>query len=149
MLWYILNFDSEFIDTLEISLAAPKPLMLRLRSIHQTKKQNYLSKHLITEYPIDTATHKNFDSKRGREMRICVTTLGHHWIIVNWTIATIFQWNLTQNTMIFIKENECENIVCEMAAILSRPQCVNPSLGKQPLKFNGSSAKLTWTSSIK
>ena len=31
-----------------------------------------------------------------------------------------FQWNFNQNTKLFIDENIYENIVCEMAAILSR-----------------------------
>ena len=30
-----------------------------------------------------------------------------------------FQWNSNQNTNIFLHENAFENIVCEMAAILS------------------------------
>ena len=33
--------------------------------------------------------------------------------------------SLKQNSYIFIKENAFENSVCEMAAVLSRPQCVN------------------------
>ena len=36
-----------------------------------------------------------------------------------------FQWNLNHNLNIFIQENEFQNIVCEMASILSRPQCNN------------------------
>ena len=32
---------------------------------------------------------------------------------------------INQNTAIFIEDNARENIVCEMAYILSRPQCVN------------------------
>ena len=35
-----------------------------------------------------------------------------------------FQWNLKQNPYIFIQENAFNNVVCEMATILSRPQCV-------------------------
>ena len=35
------------------------------------------------------------------------------------------QWNLKQNSCIFIQENAFENVVCEMASILFRPQCVN------------------------
>ena len=35
------------------------------------------------------------------------------------------QWNPEQNSYIFIQENAYENVVCQMAAILSRPQCVN------------------------
>ena len=32
---------------------------------------------------------------------------------------------INQNTAIFIEENTRETVVCEMASILSRPQCVN------------------------
>ena len=35
------------------------------------------------------------------------------------------QWNINRNSYIFIHENALENVVCEMASILSRPQCVN------------------------
>ena len=37
------------------------------------------------------------------------------------------QWNFNQNSNIFIKENALEHVVCDMASILSRPQCVNMS----------------------
>ena len=37
-----------------------------------------------------------------------------------WTLGTN-QWNLKRNSYIFIQENALENVVCEMAAILSRP----------------------------
>ena len=43
--------------------------------------------------------------------------LNQCWVIVNWNKH---QWNCTQNTTLFIHENASENIVCEMAAILSR-----------------------------
>ena len=36
-----------------------------------------------------------------------------------------FQWNFNRNSNIFIHENEFQSVVCEMAPILSRPQCVN------------------------
>ena len=35
------------------------------------------------------------------------------------------QWKFNQNTTTFFEENARENVVCEMASILSRPQCVN------------------------
>ena len=35
------------------------------------------------------------------------------------------QWNSNQNTKVFIHENAFENVVYEMAAILSQPQCVD------------------------
>ena len=75
----------------------------------------------------------------GRVPHICVCKLtnigsnnglspGHYlnqcWDIVNSNLSNTFQWNLKQNSYIFIKENAFENVVCDMAAILTRPQCV-------------------------
>ena len=75
----------------------------------------------------------------GRMTHICVSKLtitgsdnglssGRHqaiiWDIVNWNVVNKLQWNLKRNSYIFIQENAFENVVCEMAAILSRPQCV-------------------------
>ena len=37
------------------------------------------------------------------------------------------QWNFNRYSSIFIQENAFENVVCEMASILSRPQCDNGS----------------------
>ena len=34
------------------------------------------------------------------------------------------QWNFNRYSYIFIQENSFENVVCEISAILSRPQCV-------------------------
>ena len=50
--------------------------------------------------------------------------LNQCWNIVNWTLWNKFQWIFNRNSNIFIYENEFESVVCEMAAILSRPQCV-------------------------
>ena len=47
------------------------------------------------------------------------------WIIVNWTPRKKLQWNFNHNTKLFIYENASENIVCKMAAILSRRRHVN------------------------
>ena len=38
------------------------------------------------------------------------------------------QWNFNRNSNIFIRENTFESVVCEMAAMLSWPQCVNIGL---------------------
>ena len=46
-------------------------------------------------------------------------------IIFNLTIRNILEWNFNRNSYIFIQGNAFANAVCEMAAILSRPQCVN------------------------
>ena len=44
--------------------------------------------------------------------------------IVHWTLRNKLQWNFNRNANIFIQENVFECVVCEMAAILSRPQRV-------------------------
>ena len=46
------------------------------------------------------------------------------WNIVNWTLMNKLQWNFKRNSYIFIQEKTFENVVCEMAAILSRHHCV-------------------------
>ena len=51
--------------------------------------------------------------------------LNQCWNSVDWNLRNKLQWNLKRNSYIFIQENSFENVVCEMAAILSRPQWVN------------------------
>ena len=41
---------------------------------------------------------------------------------VNWTLRNKLQWNFNRNTYIFLHENALENVICETAFILSRPQ---------------------------
>ena len=45
--------------------------------------------------------------------------------IFNWTFRDKLQWNFNRKSNIFIHENAFEDVVCEMASILSLPQCVN------------------------
>ena len=79
-----------------------------------------------------------------RETHICISKLchlwfrlwqvtcsapSHHltqcWLRVNWNPGNEIQWNTNPNSNIFVQENAFENVVCEMAAISSRPQCDN------------------------
>ena len=46
------------------------------------------------------------------------------WNIVNWTLRNKVQGNFNRNSDIFFQENAIESVFWEMAAILSRPQCV-------------------------
>ena len=39
------------------------------------------------------------------------------WLFVNWTLVNKIQWNLNQNTTIFIQENNFENAIYKMVAI--------------------------------
>ena len=65
---------------------------------------------------------------RFRKWIVAWTAPSHYlnqcWNIVNWTLRNKLQWNFTRNSYIFIQENALENVVCEMASILSRPQYV-------------------------
>ena len=46
------------------------------------------------------------------------------WFIVYWNIRNTFQWNWNQITAILIQENQFDIVICKVAEILSRPQCV-------------------------
>ena len=46
------------------------------------------------------------------------------WNIVNWTLRNKLQGDFNRNSDIFFQENAIECVFWEMAAILSRPQCV-------------------------
>ena len=62
----------------------------------------------------------------GRVTHICVsklTIIGSDNGLSPWPRQAII-WNFNRNSNIFIQENVLENVVCEMASILSRPQCV-------------------------
>ena len=57
----------------------------------------------------------------GRRQAIIRTNAG---ILLIEPLGKKLQWNFNRNSNIFIQENAFESVVCEMAAILSRPQCV-------------------------
>ena len=46
-------------------------------------------------------------------------------ILLIGTLGIAIQWNFTRNEYIFIQEKAFENVVCIMASISSRPQCVS------------------------
>ena len=50
--------------------------------------------------------------------------LNQCWDIINWALRNKLQWNFNRYWYIFIQESSFENVICEMASILSRPQCV-------------------------
>ena len=54
------------------------------------------------------------------------------WRIVNWILRNKLQWNSNQNTKLFFQENAFENVVCEIAAILSRGDELNLLLYGSP-----------------
>ena len=50
------------------------------------------------------------------------------WLIVNQTLRNKLWWNSNQNAKHKFQQNEIQSVVCEMAAILSRPRCDNPGV---------------------
>ena len=90
----------------------------------------------------------------GWVTHICVGNIGHHWFrlwlvawfapsyylnqcwnIVNWTLRNKLQWNFNRNLNILIQGNASQNVVCKMAAILSRPQCVKMAPSHQQMPY--------------
>ena len=91
--------------------------------------QNLNRLYIITEGFCDTnghtLTHWSWVTHVCvRKLNILSSDNGRN--IGSWTLRNKLQWNLSQNSNTFIKENAFQN-VCEMAFILSRPQCVNPT----------------------
>ena len=83
--------------------------------------------------------HQHCLTHWGRVMDICISKLiiigsesglasSHYlnqcWNIVHWIRSNKLQCNINRNSYIFIKENEFENAIWKMMAILSKPQCV-------------------------
>ena len=54
--------------------------------------------------------------------------LNQCWNVLNSNPRNKFQWNRNRNSYIFIQGKAFENIICEMAAILLRPLCVNSNV---------------------
>ena len=56
--------------------------------------------------------------------------------IVNWTLGNKLQWSFNPNLYIFTQENAFETVICEIAAILSRPQYVSSLLRRLgPIRY--------------
>ena len=56
--------------------------------------------------------------------------------MINWNLRNKLHCNFNQNTKIFINENASENIVCEMAAILSRGDELNTRISIKLFNLN-------------
>ena len=79
--------------------------------------------------PSDAYMRRKTNNHWFRQWLVAWTAPSHYlnqcWNIVDWTRRNKLQWNLNKNSNIFIHENALQNIVWKMAAILSRPQCIN------------------------
>ena len=78
--------------------------------------------------PSDAGMRQWNNHHRFSQWLVAWTAPSHYmnqcWNVVNWSLRNKLQWNSYRNYCIFIHENALESVVCEMAAMLSRPQCV-------------------------
>ena len=65
------------------------------------------------------------DSGLSPRRRQAIISVNQCWNVFNLNPMNKIQWNFNQNLNFFIQENALENVVCEMAAILSRGRWVN------------------------
>ena len=106
----------------------------------QRKAHNHLLPHLtpwgrVTHICVGKLTIIGSDNGLSPGWRLAIICT-KYCNIVNLTLRNKLQWNFNRNWNIFIQENVFENIVCEMASIMCRPQCVNiltPSLQESDL----------------
>ena len=79
--------------------------------------------------PSDPSMSQWTDQHWFRQWLVAWTAPSHYlnqcWNIVNWTPINKLQWNFDWNFNIFIQGNAFESTMCEMAAMLFRPQYVN------------------------
>ena len=61
-------------------------------------------------------------------LQVLACRLNQWWLIVNWTLRSKFHWNSNQNTKLFIHKHAFENVVYEMATILSSGRWINRKL---------------------
>ena len=85
---------------------------------------------------VDKLSHAEYLVRRLRKWLVAYSVQSHYQnlccVIVNWNIKNKLHQNFYQNTKIFIDENASENVVCKMAAILSRGDELNlPDIGCQ------------------
>ena len=78
---------------------------------------------------ISASDRFGYGTRRGLAMMMIAWPAPSHylkqcWNIVNWTLGNKLQWNFNRNLHIFIQENAFEIVVRNLAAILSRSQCV-------------------------
>ena len=65
---------------------------------------------------------------QGQVMAVTCSETNHYlnqcWLIFDWAPKNKLQWNFHWNSSVFFKENTFEIVVCKMAAILFRLQCI-------------------------
>ena len=88
--------------------------------------------HICLDTNTNIGSHNGLSS--GQRQAIIWTNAG---ILLIRPLSNKFQWAFNRHSNIFIQENAFESVVCEMAAILSRPQCVNAFITQITCKLAG------------
>ena len=91
---------------------------------------NYVIDNSLTHICVSKLCIINSDNELlpGRRQAIIWTNVG---IFLFLTLRNNLQWDVNRNSYIFIQGNPFENVACEMAAILFRPQCLNRVMNSQ------------------
>ena len=140
--WYILRLKISYDDIKwKCEVCCDLPMLTKsnpLEALHIAIISHCKTGH-VSKLPTESLTHW------GRATHICVSKLiiigsdnglspvrrqaivwtMQCWNIVNWKLRDKLQWKSKRNSYISIHENAFQNVVWKMAAILSRPQCVN------------------------
>ena len=147
ILWWIFTFVSDHVVSLEqycgissglameILACCIKPSMclwklqqLTLAWVAPTHEPSLCSSMTNSLRPSDAYMHQWTNHHWFRWWLVAWSAPSHYlkqwWNVVNWTLRNKLHWNFIPNSNIFIQQNALENVVCEMASILSRPQCV-------------------------
>ena len=107
--------------------------------------KNWDSHSLVNGYP----SFLSYDSVSSAKPRTATSHyLNQCWNIVNWILRNKLQWYFNRNSDIFIQENALENVVCEMASILSRPQCVKSPIWQSYSRLNSFFDSVYWHNGV-
>ena len=116
-----MTYWETFFENMYLTVSSAVTLVILLRSQYLTRLFNSLRPN--DAYMPRWTSHHWFKS-----WLVAWTAPSHYlnqcWNIVNWTLRNKRQWNFNRNSYVFIQENAFENVVCEMASTLPRPQCV-------------------------
>ena len=97
-----------------------KDVRIRLRS---TNKKYHWGR--VTHICVSKLTIIGSDNGLSPGRRHAIIWTNARILLIDSNLRNKLQWNPRRNSFIFIIENVFENVVCEMASIWSRPQCVN------------------------
>ena len=118
--------------------------LMTMRNIHRYLSNDYVCVLSVPFYLLCFMMLLSFTDFLYSSRANCVNKHGRHWfrwllvacltpshyfnhsrVIINWAFGNINLWNLNKNRTTFKQKNAFANVICKMAAILSRPPCVS------------------------